>query len=45
VNRFNRLISEVSTSIVMLKKAIKGEVVMTNELDSMYQSLLNNQVP
>ena len=28
-----------------LKKAIKGVVVMSNELDKMYTSMLNNQVP
>jgi dynein heavy chain len=28
-----------------MKKAIKGEVVMSAELDKMYSNLLNNQVP
>mmetsp|Transcript_28327 Transcript_28327/g.25133 ORF Transcript_28327/g.25133 Transcript_28327/m.25133 type:complete len:225 (-) Transcript_28327:49-723(-) len=32
-------------TLIDLKKAIKGEVVMSAELDMMYQSLLNNQVP
>lgn len=32
-------------SLANLKKAIKGEVVMSAELDKTYQSLMNNIVP
>jgi dynein heavy chain len=32
-------------TLANLKKAIKGEVVMSAELDKMYQNLINNQVP
>jgi len=35
----------MAKTLVDLKKAIKGEVLMSVELDKMYQSLLNNQVP
>lgn len=33
------------SSLSDLRKAIKGEVVMSDELDKMYQSILNNKVP
>ena len=33
------------TSLVLLKKAIKGFIVMSAELDSMYISIQNGQVP
>lgn len=36
VQRFNRLLHCVQSSIINLKKAIKGEVVMSSELDSIY---------
>ena len=45
VERFNRILKVMRRTISELKKAIKGEVVMSVELDKMYQSLLNNQVP
>lgn len=35
----------MNTSLNNLNKAIEGIVVMSQELDSMYYSLLNNQVP
>lgn len=44
-NRFNTLISAIDSSLKSLDKAIKGLVVMSQDLDSMYFSLLNNQVP
>jgi dynein heavy chain len=43
--RFNRLLAVQAKSLEQLKKAIKGEVVMSGELDKMYQQLINNQVP
>jgi len=45
VERFNRILSVQRKTLAELKRAIKGEVVMSVELDKMYQSLLNNQVP
>lgn len=38
VSRFNRLLSVMRNSLVLLKKAIKGFIVMSEELDSMYSS-------
>lgn len=45
VERFNRVLNVMRKTLLELKKAIKGEVVMSAELDKMYQSLINNQVP
>ena len=39
------LLSMIKKSLNELKRAIKGEVAMSSELDKMYQALLNNQVP
>jgi dynein heavy chain len=43
--RFNILLKLILNSLKKLVKAIKGEEVMSSELDLMYQSFLNNQVP
>jgi len=45
MQRFNRLLTVMRTSLVQLKKAIKGFIVMSQELDSMYLSIQNGQVP
>lgn len=45
MQRFNRLLTVMRNSIVLLKKAIKGFIVMSEELDSMYVSIQNGQVP
>eukprot|EP00930_Biecheleria_cincta_P042962 TRINITY_DN29559_c0_g2_i1.p1 TRINITY_DN29559_c0_g2~~TRINITY_DN29559_c0_g2_i1.p1 ORF type:complete len:4097 (+),score=999.81 TRINITY_DN29559_c0_g2_i1:1152-12293(+) len=43
--RFNLLLSQLTKTIKLLQKAVKGTIVMTGELDDMFNSLLNNQVP
>jgi len=43
--KFNRLISRMSGSLSDLKKAIRGMIVMSSDLDSMYTAFLNNQLP
>jgi len=43
--RFNRLIKQMVGTLAELQKAIKGIIVMTGELDGMFNALLNNQVP
>jgi len=43
--KFNRLLRKMKSSLLDLKKAIKGLIVMSGDLDSMYGSFLNNQVP
>jgi dynein heavy chain len=43
--RYNRLIEIMSKSLNNFMKALKGEVVMSNELEKMGTSIFNNQVP
>mmetsp|Transcript_1422 Transcript_1422/g.4304 ORF Transcript_1422/g.4304 Transcript_1422/m.4304 type:complete len:1452 (+) Transcript_1422:2-4357(+) len=43
--RFNKLLSQVTSTLAQMQKAIKGIIVMTGELDDMYNAMLNNQVP
>lgn len=45
MDRFNRLTNTMASTLSDLQKAIKGLVVMSAELESMYNSMLNNQVP
>ena len=43
--RFNKLLSEVRSSLINIGKAIKGEVVMSLELEAVGNSLFDNLVP
>ncbi|KAA0150075.1 hypothetical protein FNF29_05515 [Cafeteria roenbergensis] len=43
--RFNKLLAVMERSLMELQKAIRGEALMSDELDRMYGALLNNQVP
>lgn len=43
--RYNRLLNVMLKSLTDIQKAIKGEVVMSMELDSMAQSMFNGRVP
>jgi len=45
VDRFNNLLKVIKNSLEQLQKAIKGLVVMSLELDCVYNSFINNQVP
>jgi len=45
MQRFNKLLRVIRSSLNNLKKAIKGFIVMSEELDSMYIRILNGQVP
>lgn len=38
VSRFNRLLTIMRSTLILIKKAIKGFIVMSEELDSMYSS-------
>ncbi|KAG5489239.1 hypothetical protein GH5_00103 [Leishmania sp. Ghana 2012 LV757] len=43
--RFNRLVSLLHQTLEELPMAIRGEVVMSKELEEVYLALFNNQVP
>jgi len=43
--RFNALLLRLMKTLKELQKAIKGIIVMTQELDDMFNAELNNQVP
>ncbi|XP_072114311.1 dynein axonemal heavy chain 6 isoform X1 [Mobula birostris] len=45
VDRFNSLLAVLKDSLVILNKAIAGFVVMSEEVEKVYTSFLNNQVP
>jgi dynein heavy chain len=43
--KFNRVLSTATRSLKDIKSAIMGMIVMSSDLDAMYTSFLNNQVP
>lgn len=44
IERFNKLINVVITSLKILKKAIAGFVVMNEEMEAMYMNCINSKV-
>ena len=45
IDRFNDLLGVLRHSLVLLRRAIKGLIVMSGDLESMYDSFLLNRVP
>jgi len=45
VERFNKLLQVIINSLETLMKAIEGLVVMSEQMELIYKSFLNNQVP
>ncbi|OMJ81043.1 hypothetical protein SteCoe_18549 [Stentor coeruleus] len=45
IYRFNKLLVAMKNSLVQLQKAIRGDVVMGQDLERMYNSFLNQRVP
>ncbi|CAL1172366.1 unnamed protein product, partial [Cladocopium goreaui] len=45
MSRFNRLLSQMTMTLKQLQKAVKGIIVMTGELDDMFNAELKNLVP
>ena len=43
--RYNRLLFDMKISLVNIQKALKGEVVMSEELEKMANSIFDNLVP
>ena len=43
--RYNRLLGTIQSTLNDLLKALKGLVVMSQELETMFNSLYNNSVP
>ncbi|XP_018654464.1 LOW QUALITY PROTEIN: hypothetical protein Smp_130810 [Schistosoma mansoni] len=45
IDRFNRLLTIIKNSLKQLKKAIKGFIVMSEDLEGVYTAVLQNSVP
>lgn len=45
IQRYDRLLSLVHSSLGMLLLAIQGQIIMTDTLENAFNSLLNNTVP
>jgi dynein heavy chain len=43
--RFNILLKTMASTLVEIQRAIRGEVLLSEELDKMYTSMMNNKVP
>lgn len=41
----NRLLQTIAKSLNQLVRAIKGEVIMSEELEDVYQSILEQRIP
>ena len=44
IDRFNKLLGVMKSTLDQLRKGIKGLIVMSDALESMYNAFLNNQV-
>ena len=45
MDRYNQILVVMSSSLEELQRAIRGEVLMSDELDNMYVGFTNNTVP
>jgi len=45
LERFNKLIDKIESTIINLKRALKGEIGMSSDLDDLSLSLLNGFLP
>eukprot|EP01119_Soliformovum_irregulare_P017771 TRINITY_DN5330_c1_g1_i1.p1 TRINITY_DN5330_c1_g1~~TRINITY_DN5330_c1_g1_i1.p1 ORF type:complete len:2639 (+),score=886.96 TRINITY_DN5330_c1_g1_i1:107-7918(+) len=45
IRHYNALLNLISTSLFKLKMALAGQIVMTTELQEMFQQILYNQIP
>ena len=44
LTRYNRLLQVIRSSLASIQKAIKGLVVMSSDLEGVFNSIFNNQV-
>lgn len=44
LSRYNRLLHVIRSSLSNIQKAVKGLVVMSSDLEGVFNSMLNNQV-
>ncbi|XP_077989551.1 dynein axonemal heavy chain 6-like [Glandiceps talaboti] len=45
IDRFNHLLSVIHSTVKLLTLAVKGEIVMSDQLEEMYTAILNQRVP
>ena len=45
MGKFNKMLTQISRTLTELQRAIKGFVIMSSELDAMYQALMFQRVP
>ncbi len=45
IDRFNKLLHVMKSTLINLDKAILGTVVMSMELEQMFNNFINNKVP
>ena len=45
VSRYNLLLANIASSLELLQKGLKGLVIMSEELENIFNSLLNSKVP
>ncbi|KAL1130882.1 hypothetical protein AAG570_012123 [Ranatra chinensis] len=45
IERFNKMLRVIHSSLENLKKAIKGFIVMSDALEDVYKAFMNNQIP